>query len=365
MSFHFLLALVEAHSEGICSAGRPSAPLKSKHTGVRRSFSDSVTGCYPCSLSGMTCERLTDSLGGALWMSLQQVSPASHSALPEKDSPKTIHETAGLTPSESFAKYDPDGACWRTSQVSLLTPTLEPYSETWPRQGSMRNGMLFQRPTLAPRIFGKGFGSWPTPTVIDATMGASTKKGQKGRHSTQLSHLANDGRIHAGRNLWPTVTNQDAKNDGGPSQWNRNIDPLNVAVKRQWRTPLSSDGEKQGHGNLGHQVKWPTPTANCGTGPGERGGADQTSKPLWPTPLKRESYLKTKRGANSPGGTPLAVKAVEHGMSEIPPKKRGQLNPAWVEWLMGWPIGWTDLRPLEMDKFRLWQQSLSRFLADI
>ncbi len=29
----------------------------------------------------------------------------------------------------------------------------------------------------------------------------------------------------------------------------------------------------------------------------------------------------------------------------------GQLNPPWVEWLMGWPIGWTDLKPLEMDKF--------------
>ena len=28
----------------------------------------------------------------------------------------------------------------------------------------------------------------------------------------------------------------------------------------------------------------------------------------------------------------------------------GQLNPTWVEWLMGWPLGWTDLRPLEMDK---------------
>lgn len=25
----------------------------------------------------------------------------------------------------------------------------------------------------------------------------------------------------------------------------------------------------------------------------------------------------------------------------------GLLNPTWVEWLMGWPIGWTDLKPLE------------------
>jgi DNA (cytosine-5)-methyltransferase 1 len=28
----------------------------------------------------------------------------------------------------------------------------------------------------------------------------------------------------------------------------------------------------------------------------------------------------------------------------------GQLNPMWVEWLMGWPLGMTDLKPLEMDK---------------
>ena len=28
----------------------------------------------------------------------------------------------------------------------------------------------------------------------------------------------------------------------------------------------------------------------------------------------------------------------------------GALNPPWVEWLMGWPIGWTDLRPLATDR---------------
>lgn len=28
----------------------------------------------------------------------------------------------------------------------------------------------------------------------------------------------------------------------------------------------------------------------------------------------------------------------------------GNLNPTWVEWLMGWPLGWTDLKPLETDK---------------
>jgi hypothetical protein len=37
----------------------------------------------------------------------------------------------------------------------------------------------------------------------------------------------------------------------------------------------------------------------------------------------------------------------------------GPLNPTWVEWLMGWPTGWTELKPLGMDKFREWQQQHS------
>jgi hypothetical protein len=37
-------------------------------------------------------------------------------------------------------------------------------------------------------------------------------------------------------------------------------------------------------------------------------------------------------------------------------KKQAQLNPAWIEWLMGWPIGWTDSKPLGMGKFRQWRR---------
>lgn len=39
----------------------------------------------------------------------------------------------------------------------------------------------------------------------------------------------------------------------------------------------------------------------------------------------------------------------------------GLLNPDWEEWLMGWPIGWTELKPLAMDRFREWQQQHSPF----
>lgn len=37
----------------------------------------------------------------------------------------------------------------------------------------------------------------------------------------------------------------------------------------------------------------------------------------------------------------------------------GRLNPTWEEWLMAWPLGWTELKPLAMDKFREWQQQHS------
>lgn len=33
---------------------------------------------------------------------------------------------------------------------------------------------------------------------------------------------------------------------------------------------------------------------------------------------------------------------------------RGQLNPMWVEWLMGWPIGWTSLEPLAPEAWQQW-----------
>jgi len=34
----------------------------------------------------------------------------------------------------------------------------------------------------------------------------------------------------------------------------------------------------------------------------------------------------------------------------------GRMNPAWGEWLMGWPIGWTDKTPLATDKYQQWLQ---------
>lgn len=61
--------------------------------------------------------------------------------------------------------------------------------------------------------------------------------------------------------------------------------------------------------------------------------------------------------------TPTAMRGLEGGsgsrhsyMRWGKPKDSdcGPLNPQLTEWLMGWPIGWTALEPLEMGKFHKW-----------
>jgi hypothetical protein len=82
---------------------------------------------------------------------------------------------------------------------------------------------------------------------------------------------------------------------------------------------------------------------------------DQVNNPhLWPTPNARDwKDSQTSGNRKSPG---LGV--VAHIWKAI---AGGSLNPLWVEWLMGWPLGWTDLKPLAMGKSHCVQQQHGEF----
>ncbi len=43
---------------------------------------------------------------------------------------------------------------------------------------------------------------------------------------------------------------------------------------------------------------------------------------------------------------------------------RGKTTPGIWEWMMGWPIGWTDLRPLGTGSFRQWRLEHGGILAE-
>jgi DNA (cytosine-5)-methyltransferase 1 len=76
----------------------------------------------------------------------------------------------------------------------------------------------------------------------------------------------------------------------------------------------------------------------------------------WPTPVKSD-YAARRPSKGWKGDSDLpSVVWTETGGKENPNLPPAQLNADWVEWLMGWPLGWTDLKPLEMDKCHSVQQ---------
>ena len=184
----------------------------------------------------------------------------------------------------------------------------------------MLRGKCYQQQKWERRIYASDSGlSVGTPT---ARMSTRSGKFAEGRVPTPAEMA-----------MWHTPCAQDAKH-ATLTQWERdNKGPYSLTAQVLWTTLSSSDGERGGTitenmtgTSLAQQVntpeKWPTPRAQMhkGTGPSRTGCKED---------------LQTKVG--------------------------GQLNPPWVEWLMGWPIGWTDLEPLAMDKFRLWLQQHSGF----
>ena len=78
---------------------------------------------------------------------------------------------------------------------------------------------------------------------------------------------------------------------------------------------------------------------------------------FWPTPRAGRPGSRP----NGKGGKVLQeevqiAEGIRKRGQKVKPKSLPGLSPEWVEWLMGWPIGWTDLKPLGTDKFLRWQQ---------
>jgi len=238
-----------------------------------------------------SCETMELFPSGSL-----RVGPARTSALRAQDLAWTAHaRDYGARSPVWLASWESKGSCWKTAQTFLGSTgdlTLAEFSETWPRSGSMRNGTAYLLPPLTHPTSVIGSGSWRT--------------GEK--------RLEDDPEL----SLLPTPISRDWKDSPGMS-----LEGVNPDGSHRDRVDTLPRAVFAG--------MWPTPTTS-------RGGQDTAA-------LARGKSLNLAAAATLLP-TPTASRRSglqSHGSNVI----LGSLNPNWVEWLQGLPIGWTASGPSE------------------
>lgn len=94
--------------------------------------------------------------------------PASRSRLRVDDWEKPTNGTSGPRWLDSFAFFDLDSSCWRTSQGTLLSAS-EPSPPIWPRWGMTSAGDAFALPRPAHRTAETDSSLLPSPQAMEST----------------------------------------------------------------------------------------------------------------------------------------------------------------------------------------------------
>ena len=342
MSWLYSQALVEEYLGDISLDGEQSVPLNGNPTQQAYLSQDKMTKFSQVSRFGMTFKPLTDTLGEELLMLYREGFHAKTSVPQEKAQELMENEAeCGEKWRGSFTKYDPDSSSWKTHQCSLLGD-LEEFLETWPQWGLMRDGECWEQRTLEQTIRGTGFGLLPngvdsfhTPNTIGLDGGSNSRKALKKRL------------------MFPTPV----KSEGNGSAAFKLTDAVEASMGR-----TMPKMQKNPHKWQEFQT-WPTPNAwDAKRGPMSKElmetGKHQISlvtavrhnQQMEKIPTSQASDHRDRGNMSNPSIQRRAEKGKQLNLSMVAHPTSGQLNPTWVEWLMGWPLGWTDLKPLETDK---------------
>lgn len=336
MSWLYSRALVEASLAAGCSAGEPSVPSRSTPMPQAFSSPDRTTAFSRLSRYGMTCEPLTDTHGAALLTWSRAVSRARTSASPARARASTARAAgSGRRWRGSLARFDRRSRSWRTAQRCLFADSSESWV-TWPRSGMTADGRCWELAISAPRISATVYGfSLPTPVASDGSSGAvigsedlfyTTGTGMP----RKINRNGKDGSVGLARlvHMWPTP----AASEGGQSLTN----------VTEWRGRTAYRGNRKVQIGLRAAVKaWPTPP---GFSPdGRRNGS--SGKDLGRA-VNRSLPFRTPNASDGPKWSrqTLAERVAKRQQVRLGHQigAGGSLNPTWVEWLMGWPLGWTD-----------------------
>lgn len=218
---------------------------------------------------------------------------------------------------------------------------------------------------------------WRTPDA-HCGRGGSSKERMEMKLDKGMPISLNDQVAHPNL-MWPTPASRDWKGgspgtikedkNGKPyreaknsnTKWGLTLDAaVDYQQKKMFPTPAARDykdtGENTDYEKLAKKSKlagavkskmWPTPRASSAMAENieslQKRGRDKGN-------LEEKVALKEKKMFLTPGanedaaGRPGAKMQKMLGNSpEVRNTGKGTLNPEWVEWLMGYPPGWTDI----------------------
>lgn len=227
----------------------------------------------------------------------QEASPASRSPLPGSEEARRMTVTSGLKCLELYQNSGPLGLLVRTLLGSSIWRSTR-CALTWKTKGTPSKRLLFRLVPSTLRTGGTEYVSWAgndqraiyfIPTPRAQNIKTSEKAKRESKSSPGLADYIQ---------MFPTPKASDYKGSG----------PAGTK---------SAEHDLKKHNLKGVVMFYPTPT----TGDGLCGGTGH--------------FQQLKKLADAGQITEEERKSMSQGNG-------GQLNPDWVEWLMGIPVGWTE-----------------------
>ena len=318
-------------------------------------------------LSGATCEPSMADHGVASWIASLADTRANRSRTQGSGLARTMIGIYGRRSLASLAKCSPASCSSRTSPDTSLS-ALMLFAPTSNASGTELRRDCSRRQRLAHRIAASDCLSsvWPTPNAASDNRNRGTGVDPKVRAEQGRQIMLQDV-----VKVWPTPRTIT----GGAES----------AIRKQELGRTASGGSDL----QAASQAWPTPSANDHKGsaaPGQRRRQlSEATEQAWPTPASTMTAGEDLRATWMPGSKPVRDdgKTLQNalttcsqiwdrsrpdrptlthgdGSSTHDQTSRPRLNPQFVEWLMGVPVGWTDFAPLETAWFRCRQRMHSR-----